>query len=114
VASLLSIGKISDTVNVTRTARFALDLVFEGMAFEQLHDNERMAVLLIDVVNGADVRMVESRCGAGLAFEPFHRLRIAGEFFRQKLQCDVAPELQVFGFIPVSYTHLTLPTICSV
>ena len=45
----------------------ALDAVLQGLAFEQLHDEIGIAVLLPDVEDGADVRVVECGSRARLA-----------------------------------------------
>ena len=49
-------------------------------------------------------------------FHPVHmssyRFHVASQFFKGKL--DVVQCLAVGNRFPVSYTHLTLPTICSV
>jgi hypothetical protein len=52
--------------------------------------------MLADVVQGADVRVVERRDGARLAEEPLHRLGVAARLVRQELDGDAAPQAQVF------------------
>jgi len=42
--------------------------MFECLAFEELHDHEGPAIFLADVVNGADVGMVQG--GGRLSFPP--------------------------------------------
>ena len=39
--------------------RLPLDQIAQRLAFEQLHDDERVAPVIIDVVYGADVRMIQ-------------------------------------------------------
>ena len=39
--------------------RPSANAVFQRLTIEKLHRNERMAVMLIDLVNGADVGMVQ-------------------------------------------------------
>jgi hypothetical protein len=48
--------------------------------------------VLFDVVDGADVRMVQRGGGARLPSEPIERLRVGGEFFRQEIERDKASE----------------------
>ncbi len=55
---------------------FAGDAMLQRLAFEQLHHDEGRMVELTHVVNGADVGMVQGRCGAGLALEPFEGLGV--------------------------------------
>ena len=47
-----------------------------------------------EFVDRADVGMVERGGGARLAAEALQRLRIAAQFFRQKLQGDARPSLR--------------------
>ena len=54
--------------------------------------------MFADFVNGADVGMVERGSGAGFALEALEGLAIVGESFREKLQCDMTAETEVFGF----------------
>jgi hypothetical protein len=53
--------------------RAALHLRGERLAFEQLHRDEQLAGILADLVNLADVRMVDARRRTGLAPEPLAR-----------------------------------------
>jgi hypothetical protein len=55
--------------------RPAVDLARQRAPFEQLHRDEGAPVVLVHLVDGADVRMVERRRGARLAQEAFDRLR---------------------------------------
>jgi hypothetical protein len=41
-------------------------------------------------VAGADVRMIQSRCGTGLSLEAFDGHGVGKDYFRQKLQSDEA------------------------
>src|ERR1700757_751718 len=74
------------------------DHMFEGFSIQEFHDDERMAVLLADVINRADVCVIE--CGRSFSFtsESFQGLRIAREIFWKKLQGDEAIEASVLGF----------------
>jgi len=55
---------------------------------EVLHHQERMAVALASVVDGADVWVIQRRRGLCLAPEPADTLLVAGEFRGKKLQRD--------------------------
>ena len=79
--------------------RAAGDAVLQGLAFEELHGDERLAVLLADVVNGADVGMIQGGCGVRFAPEAAERLRIAGDLVGQKLQGDETMQPGVFGLV---------------
>jgi len=56
------------------------DAVFQGYAIEKFHGDEGFAVLIADVIDGADVGMVERGGGLGFALKTGEGLRIAGDF----------------------------------
>jgi hypothetical protein len=56
-------------------------------------------ILFVDLVNRADVRMIESGGGKGLALEAFAGRGIVFHFRGKKLQRDAAPQLEVFRFV---------------
>jgi len=93
-------GEIENLINGERTG---LDCVFERGPFEQFHDDEGFAVGGADVVNRADVRMIESGRGFGFAVEAREGMRIGGDIFGEEFERDVAVEARVFGF--VHHTH---------
>ena len=66
---------------------------------QKLHGDERLPVLLANVVNRADIRMVQCGRGLGFALEPGKSLRVAGNFFWKKLEGDKAMQPRVLGFI---------------
>ena len=49
--------------------RVALDEVVERLAFQHLHGNERSTLMLTNLMDGADIGMVQGRSGTGLAEE---------------------------------------------
>jgi hypothetical protein len=74
-----------------------------GHAVHKLHCDERTTILLANVVNGADIRMVLGRSGSRFALESPWGLRISRHFVRQELQSDKAMKPGVFGL--VNHTH---------
>ena len=58
-----------------------------------------LPVVLVDVVDRADVGVLERGGRAGLALEPLERLRVARQLLGQELQRDAAAELQVLGLV---------------
>ena len=71
------------------------DAVLEGLAFEQFHRDERPAFELADVVDRADVGVIEGRCRARFPAKPLDRLRIPGNVVRKELQRDIPAEARV-------------------
>ena len=80
-----------------------MNQVLQGLAAQALHHDEEMTVVLANLVDGADVGMVQRRCGAGFAAEAFEGLGIVGSIVGQKLESDKAAQLGVFSF--VDHTH---------
>jgi hypothetical protein len=80
-----------------RTA--AGDEFTQRLAFEKFHGNERVTLVFCDFVNGADVRVVQRGCRAGLLSEALQCVGIARQFLGENLQRDVALQLQVLGLV---------------
>jgi hypothetical protein len=80
-----------------------LNAMLERLAVEILHSDERLTVALINVIDRANVGMVQSGRGARLALKTFERLAIAGQFIGQEFKGDPAAELYILGF--VDHTH---------
>jgi len=55
-------------------------------AIQELHGDERLAALLADVVNRADVGMVESRRGLRFTLKTGNSLGVFGYFIGQEFQ----------------------------
>src|ERR1051325_4892808 len=70
---------------------------------QALHDDEMPAMVFADVVNGADVRVVQGAGGAGLALQPLTSRGVVPELFWQELERDFSAEACVFSFI--YHTH---------
>ena len=79
------------------------DAVFQGDAIEKFHGDEGFAVLVADVIDGADVGMVERGRGLGFALKTGERLRIAGDIVGKKFQGDETVKANVLGFIDDSH-----------
>ena len=75
------------------------DAVLESLALQQFHGDERTAFEFADVVNGADVRMVERRCGARLAVEALDGCGIVRRLLGEKFERDTAPQPGVAGAV---------------
>src|SRR5689334_5355202 len=73
--------------------------MFEGLAVEELHRDERVALMLVDLVDRADVGMIQGRRGLGLALEAAECLGIFGDVVGKEFQRDEPLELGVLGLV---------------
>ena len=108
-AGVRGVERVGD-LDAERKDRFQLecpsaDHVLEGRAVEEFHDEESAAGVLADVVDGADVGVVQGRCGLGFAAETLERLAVLRKVLGQKLQGDEAAKAGVFGL--VDHAHAT-------
>src|SRR5580693_1257973 len=85
--------------------RFSRDAMLKGYAFKKLHDDEGASILLTDVIDGADVRVIERGCSAGFAAKPFKNLTVPGQVLGKKLERNKAAQARVLR--PVNHTHST-------
>jgi hypothetical protein len=81
--------------------------MFQRVAIEKFHGNECARIMLADVVNGADVGMIQRGSGLRFALESRQCLRVFGNFIGQKFQGDKTLEACVFRF--VDHTHSAAP-----
>jgi len=81
------------------------DTVLQSLALEQLHDDEGPSIVFVDVVNRADIGMIQRGGGAGFPPESLDGLGILRDFIGQKFQRHAAAEPGVFGF--ENYAHST-------
>ena len=77
--------------------------MLQGLALEQLHRNERLAVLFADFVDGADVRMVQRGSSLRLTPKAFESCGSCAMSSGRNLSATDATEAVVFGFI--DHTH---------
>src|SRR5207302_10482866 len=75
------------------------DALLQGSALQALHDDERSAVLLPDIVDGADIGVVEAGGAAGLALETGKRIGIADQVVREEFEGDEAVETRILGLV---------------
>src|SRR5207245_139324 len=88
---------------------FAGDPVLQCHAVQKLHGNESLTILLTDVVNRANILMIQSRRRLRLALEADQCLWVSGDFFGQKLEGNEAMQPRVLGFI--HHTHTAAPEL---
>jgi len=75
------------------------DAVLECLALQQLHADEGLPLVLVDVVDGADVGVVQGRSGLGLPPEAFLSLVVGEQPLGQELESHVAAEAGVLGLV---------------
>ena len=68
-------------------------------AVQILHGNECLPILLADVINSADVRMVQRGCRLRFTLETAQSLRIFRHIIGQELERDKAPQSGVLSLI---------------
>ena len=73
--------------------------MLQRQPLEEFHHEERASVLLADIVDGADVGVIQRRCGTRLAAEPSKSLGILGEVRGQGLQRSEALQPRVLSFV---------------
>ena len=74
-------------------------VVLQRPAFHQLHHDELLAVVLADVEDGADRRMIQRAGETGFTSEPLDGACLLEERWRQEFDGDPAAEPRVFGAI---------------
>src|SRR5438270_11089369 len=87
-------------VNADRQQSFGLkraraDQILQRLAFEIFHDDEGLIALLADVIDRADIGMVQRRGGLSLTAEAAERRRVASDGLRQKLPGHEASQARV-------------------
>jgi hypothetical protein len=87
--------------------RASSGVVPQRLSLKILHRNKRLSILLADVVNGADVGVIEGRGGLGFALKAGKGLRIAGDIFRKKLESDETMEMGVLSLVNDAHATAT-------
>ena len=89
-------GQFERPVHLERTG---MHETAQGLPLEQFHHDVKMAALFTEVVDRADVRMVQARSEASLAPEALQRFFVARELGRENLDCYQSVEPRVAGAI---------------
>src|SRR5713101_9463176 len=72
-----------------------LDQMLEGGTVEILHGDEGLAFMLSNLVNRANIGMVQSRSGPGFPTEPLQRVGVGNHFLRKKFEGNEAAQFEV-------------------
>jgi len=78
--------------------------VLQRQPVQKLHGDLGLVATLADVVNRADVGMIESGGGTSFTSETFQCLRVSGNVIRQELERNETTELGVLGFVNDAHT----------
>src|ERR1700735_2451160 len=87
----------------------AANAVFESPALEQLHGDKRTSVKFSDIVNGANVGVIERGCRARFAAESLDGLRVLRNIVGKELQRNVAAQPRVLSL--VNHTYASAPEL---
>ena len=85
--------------------RFVGDAVAQRLSFQELHHKEGPSLIVAQVVDRADARVVQRRGGAGFTLESIQRHRVPGEAARKELDGHNAVQADVSRLI--NFTHST-------
>ena len=77
--------------------------MLEGHAFEVFHGDEASTLALADLVNGADVGVVERGGGAGFTTEALQGRGVLGDVVGKEFQGYEPAEREVFGLVDDSH-----------
>ena len=110
----LVVGLIERIRNLDRMAnrrldrqRSLLEPIGERLAFDVLHDEEVDATLAADVVERADVRMVQTGNRTGFPLEALAGVWVAGHIRRQDFDRNGAVEASVSRLVDLSHPTCT-------
>src|SRR5208337_3397478 len=81
--------------------------MLKGSSIQEFHHEEGAAVLLADVINGADVGVIQGGSGPRLPLETCERLRVVSDFVRQKLQGHEPVQSDVLGLVNHAHSATT-------
>ena len=100
VGSVERIGHLDAQLeDLLQHQRLTRDPILERLPLEILHDQKGLAVLLTDVVDGADMRVVQNRGGPRLALEALQGLPILDQALGKELERHRAAEAGVFRLV---------------
>ena len=83
----------SQIQHLFKRKRFPSDAMFQRLAIERLHDDEGRAVLLVSLVDGANVGMVQGRSSLRLSLEASQRMGVFCHLVGEEFQSYEAMEL---------------------
>jgi hypothetical protein len=73
--------------------------MLQGHSVQKLHGDERVAVLVVNLLDRADIRMIQCRSSFGFALKAAEDLRVFGYLVGQELEGNKPAKLQVLGLV---------------
>src|SRR5271166_4275487 len=75
------------------------DTVAQRFPFQQWHHQKRLARMLSEFMDRADIGMIQSGGGARFPFKSLHRLGIVSKLFGKKLDSNAAAQPEIFRLV---------------
>jgi hypothetical protein len=97
-------GEVNQFLNLKRPSE---DRLLQGLALQKLHHDERTPLMLTDLVNGADARMIQRRSRPGFPAKALERLLVARNVIGKKLERNEPTELSVVGLVHHAHAATT-------
>ncbi len=97
----------SEVEDFLNSERLAVDVFTQGFAVDELHGDERHMILLANVVDGADARVVQSGSGVGFTAEALQSLGVLDHAVGKKFQGDGTVEPGVQGLVDDTHSAST-------
>ena len=89
--------------NLLSRERALRQAVSQRLPLQKLHNQEVDAILMADIMQSANVGMVQRRYGAGFVVETLPGLGIAGQMTREDFDRDGAVQASVLGAIHLAH-----------
>jgi len=105
VSGIESVGDLDgDIEKAVQFEWLAGDEMLQCDSIEEFHDDEGFAVRLSDVIDSANVGVVQGGSGLRFPFEAGERQRIFGDLVGQELESDAAMKAGIIGFVNNAHT----------
>ena len=108
MGSVQSIGDLDSQIEYRLDfQRLAADPAPERLPIQQFHDNEGSSLGFVNLVDGADVRMIQCRGGFGFTLKTAECLRVFGYIVGKELEGHKATELHILGLVYDTHSSTT-------
>jgi hypothetical protein len=78
--------------------------MLQGHPIQKFHGDEGLAGMLTNVIDRADVRMIQCRSCLGLTTKSLQRLAVIGNAFGQEFKSNKPVEASVLGLVNMAHT----------